>query len=292
MEVIRSLFKYLPLYEDFFENFLIRAPVSRSLNDPFEVNPSNDFFASLLYQIKDFRHGPTKKIIRYTLDKTEKHEKFRNGGVGFYDQTGIISLSETKDNLLMWSHYAQEHNGMVIEFDTTHGFFTSQYINDSDYFSGKVHRVLYSKRRLCDFDMSDNSTSWLEPFINKSDEWIYEKEHRFLVNVHKANVILINTQEDTSQIQGIKVKPFNESFNEIINCTYMGSLQSIPSILFMFKIPEICIKSITFGVSMATNKKDKVIDVIKSNPSLNHCQLFNASLSRDHYHLDFKLLET
>jgi len=36
---------------------------------------------------------------------------------------GALSLTETPDNLLMWSHYADQHTGFVIEFDENHCIF-------------------------------------------------------------------------------------------------------------------------------------------------------------------------
>lgn len=31
---------------------------------------------------------------------------------------GIVCFSATNDNILMWSHYADQHNGVVIGFDS------------------------------------------------------------------------------------------------------------------------------------------------------------------------------
>ena len=33
------------------------------------------------------------------------------------DNTGILSLSSSENNVLMWSHYADEHKGFCIEFE-------------------------------------------------------------------------------------------------------------------------------------------------------------------------------
>jgi hypothetical protein len=36
---------------------------------------------------------------------------------------GILSLSEVPDDLLMWTHYAANHSGFVLEFDDKHHWF-------------------------------------------------------------------------------------------------------------------------------------------------------------------------
>ncbi|TOC13300.1 hypothetical protein CGJ90_24575, partial [Vibrio parahaemolyticus] len=35
---------------------------------------------------------------------------------------GICSLSKTFENILMWSHYADNHKGFVVEFETPTNF--------------------------------------------------------------------------------------------------------------------------------------------------------------------------
>lgn len=83
---------------------------------------------------------------------------------------GIICFSQTPDNILMWSHYADSHRGMVIEFDeTTFGknLTAVEYENDRAIYSpvfdvgGFEHLVRVTKR--------------------KSEQWSYEKEVRLIV---------------------------------------------------------------------------------------------------------------
>ena len=58
---------------------------------------------------------------------------------------GVLSLTENYNNLLMWAHYAQNHEGFIIEFDTQNEFFEqkSSYPDPFNFF-GKVQ---YSKQR-------------------------------------------------------------------------------------------------------------------------------------------------
>ncbi|MCV2884796.1 DUF2971 domain-containing protein [Aestuariibacter sp. AA17] len=58
-----------------------------------------------------------------------KEEKFNSKTLGnnlrdtIERNIGILSLSKTNENLLMWSHYAQNHQGFVIGFNEEHDFF-------------------------------------------------------------------------------------------------------------------------------------------------------------------------
>jgi hypothetical protein len=49
---------------------------------------------------------------------------------------GVLCCTELECDLVMWSHYAQQHKGFVMEFDWTHSFFAE-----------RLHRVVYSPDR-------------------------------------------------------------------------------------------------------------------------------------------------
>ncbi len=107
---------------------------------------------------------------------------------------GVISLTETNDNLLMWSHYADEHKGMLVSFEidlnSPFDFFHIYEEHKNCYFS----KVNYRKFRQFSTEVSiDNLDEVkLHYMLSKSDEWIYEKEHRFVIPFHEADVILLD----------------------------------------------------------------------------------------------------
>ncbi|WP_205631947.1 DUF2971 domain-containing protein, partial [Aliivibrio fischeri] len=125
--MITSLYKFFPARVEFFDNFLLRASGKFSLNDPFEVNASTDYLIDLYLEIGDGRFGTDRNDILKLISEQPTQGRWAELGLPFYRNYGIISLTETKDNLLMWSHYANEHNGFVVEFDARHEFFTSKY---------------------------------------------------------------------------------------------------------------------------------------------------------------------
>jgi len=183
--LINKTYKYTAVHEQFFENLLIRASQKYALNDPFELSPgSNDISLELAKVGNKAKRTPS------------------------YDDYAIISFTETYNNLLMWSHYANQHQGIVIEFDPKVPMLES-YVSDLPWYvdeddeevmrlaerdeftknlnEGVMQRVHYNSLR------PDKSSyeSVLEHFLIKSDAWIYEKEKRVIVPLIKADYMII-----------------------------------------------------------------------------------------------------
>jgi Protein of unknown function (DUF2971) len=88
---------------------------------------------------------------------------------------GILCLSEVRDSLLMWGHYANNHEGFVVGFDSEHPFF-SRRRTDKDEF-GFLRPVQYALRRPQVTLGDTESADW---FSTKSEQWSYEKEWRIV----------------------------------------------------------------------------------------------------------------
>ncbi|MFS1423454.1 hypothetical protein [Shewanella sp. 10N.286.48.B5] len=91
--MLNNLYKYMPLRKEFFDNFLIRGSQKYALNDPFELRPSSS-------------------------------ESEKSLAESSYFDYAVISLSETNNNLLMWSHYADQHKGIILELNLNHKLFS------------------------------------------------------------------------------------------------------------------------------------------------------------------------
>src|SRR5262249_23061629 len=121
---------------------------------------------------------------------------------------GILSLSENRSHLLMWSHYASSHRGFVIGFDTRRKFFTRANGRTS-----KLEPVAYPASRLSLHryeppDFPDVSRFLL---LSKSDQWRYEKEWRMVGVVANAD---LTTQGDGVPIHLFRFPP--ECVTEVI----------------------------------------------------------------------------
>jgi Protein of unknown function (DUF2971) len=95
--------------------------------------------------------------------------------------TGVLSLSARFDSPLMWSHYADQHRGVCVEYDV------------SDLASTESHQVSYggSRRVLAsqirDWTLHDDAAAKRAIdracLLTKSKEWKYEREYRLLGEV-------------------------------------------------------------------------------------------------------------
>ncbi|MFM1960457.1 MAG: hypothetical protein RL588_1974 [Pseudomonadota bacterium] len=90
--------------------------------------------------------------------------------------SGVLSLSATWSSARMWSHYADEHRGICIEYDTTEqdhpqlmpvNYRASRAIKTSDLWRWKANDEADAKERVLQ-----------TYFYSKSSEWKYEKEWR------------------------------------------------------------------------------------------------------------------
>tara|TARA_E500000318_G_scaffold33562_1_gene33124 strand:+ start:2180 stop:2980 length:801 start_codon:yes stop_codon:yes gene_type:complete len=86
---------------------------------------------------------------------------------------GICSFSKVRDEILMWSHYADSHKGICIEF-----------IDDpTDKFMARAQPVIYSKDYPVINRLKDSNDECLKKaLLTKSDRWSYEEEYRAIYN--------------------------------------------------------------------------------------------------------------
>lgn len=82
---------------------------------------------------------------------------------------GIFCLAQKNDNLLMWAHYAKEHEGVCLTFDL---------MKDTKAFSS-LHKVVYTTDYL-NFNFVTDLSRVNDILVHKSVEWMYEGEYRVL----------------------------------------------------------------------------------------------------------------
>lgn len=127
-----------------------RIKVARfnELNDPFEMRPYRRF------NIEERR--PYDKIFQMVNDRW-----------------GLLCFSPNYIDQLLWAHYADDHKGIALGFKIK-----SKDLFDVKYTPNEIRtRIQLSK------DYLENEKQYLELAKVKYKEWIYEKEHRILVNL-------------------------------------------------------------------------------------------------------------
>lgn len=237
MKWLKTIYKFTPLRTEFLENRFLRITPRVDLNDPYDYYP----FES---DIEESRKLYESIGIKSNIPKEEISKSHLNG-------IGIISFTESIDNILMWSHYADSHKGMAIGFNPLHIFFKG------------LQRVRYTTQRP-DLRKEFPKIVGVELFF-KSEQWIYEKEWRIVESFNKASCVL------------------NAKTKEISNKIPIPSC--FPN-LAMLIVPQDAIESITFGVNSDINKIEEIRALINSDEKLSHIKLQKIEMGMDKYELN------
>ena len=95
---------------------------------------------------------------------------------------GLICFSSARNKLLMWSHYADRHKGLVIGFDTK--CLAEKWKNKDDFM-----KVEYKQKRMHILfsDIHSNEEAKAKELIkNKFKGWKYESEFRVIINLSEC----------------------------------------------------------------------------------------------------------
>ena len=194
---------------------MIRYSQPGAFNDPFEVKPYISHISDdeqIEASIDELLDEETRKVYEGLPAKAHavfsyeqvailakrRRESLRGQFGGFINQftprlreimeekfnelLGILSLSEDPTSLLMWSHYAQSHEGFVIGFDCTHSHFNEKRSEKDEF--GYARKVEYRQKRP---NAALSSLDGVEVFLVKAVEWAYEREWRVLRPLPNAN---------------------------------------------------------------------------------------------------------
>jgi len=175
------------------------------------------------------------------------------------EAVGVLSLTKTKDNLLMWAHYAQSHTGFVIELDETNDFFHQQR-SATDQF-GYAREVVYSETRPTNLLLVNAPFETI--YLVKSErDWKYEQEWRVLRSLEDANgsVKIDITDEDS------------------------GTIRSYPT----FHLPPECITGIIMGCRMSETCKRKIGNILKGTREYSHTKLQAASIAETRFSINIE----
>jgi hypothetical protein len=141
--------------------------------------------------INELRYSSTEYGDYKTDTSVDKYLKQRLGSQikelldGEMTRKGIFSLSETWKSPLMWSHYADEHRGVCLEYDTTQ--MPHPNIATVDYRSPRSVKA----SDLIEWKLKASSEAELRVhhtyFFSKSPQWRYEKEWRDIIQPSGAH---------------------------------------------------------------------------------------------------------
>lgn len=272
---------------DILHNRLIRFTQPNAMNDPFEAQPHfyalgkeglADAYAEMIrrapYRVwEDYKRVTETNLDRWAFAKQleadpdyaerlynelrhrdllpDLRERFYN----LHNTAGILSLSETPDNLLMWAHYAEGHTGFVLVLDSSYDFFKG---NNTLLGFAKPEPVEYrSERPRMKIEETSEGSAMQEIFFVKGLDWKYEKEWRYLKALADADKRL----RDVSDVN-------------------------------LFRLPPECIRGVILGCNSTEELQNKILELQRDDPEFGHLKIQQAHVSQTYYRLDVTEIET
>jgi len=163
----------------------------------------------------------------------------------------VSCLSLVMDNILLWSHYADKHQGICIAYDITELIKNKKIIfRKIDYIksfpkpqNGLIFSPLENKNI-----KSDDSTTITETFMKKEKSWGYEEEYRLILQsdkeedyLQKADIKAVYLGRNMSTVDEEFIKTMIGEMNtkkEIKDNIEVYKMQISDDDIFKLEIPE------------------------------------------------------
>ena len=266
------LYKYLSSDRiDVIENLEIRFTQPPSLNDPFESALRLGFSTDIEKLAKKIdqslednwdRTPPEKQTDRNKEIKENTKVRLKNSlsemlspakmGVDVANRisrnVGILSLSRTDSNLLLWAHYASNHLGYLIGLDRSHPFLS---LRVSDGGKTQARKITYTTQRNI---FSSSDPDYHEKlFCEKSIDWAYEEEERV--------------------------------FRSLEDLDSRGRIDSFGNKIHLFDLPNDLIQRVVIGARMKLDDERRIIAAISKNGI--NCLVQKARISLTEFKVEF-----
>jgi hypothetical protein len=219
---IKYLYKYREFNEftlDIIVNNRIFLSSPAKFNDPFDCSINvNDrlSFDDYIQFVKEGgkRQGLEPSIIENKISESkatgqvpEIIQERLKGALNKIDEDnqriGVLCLSETNKDILMWAHYGDDHKGICIEFERTE----ENTLGDIT----RARPIIYSKEypRFSALDLLSTDAGGLinKLLYTKSCQWSYEQEWRLTTAI--GNKLVQIPGKITSIIFGVKTPQAN-----------------------------------------------------------------------------------
>lgn len=169
------------------DNEIYFAPAT-SFNDPFDLRPVFSLTESRRVQLKEYERllqkfephlsrSERRESARQTVSSALSKENIEKTVTRIQQthtdhitkEVGILCVSTKRDDILMWSHYADSHRGICLEFDGNFAFMAH------------AQKVKYSSERQPINPYKDSPDEMLQKaLLTKSIHWSYEAEWRLI----------------------------------------------------------------------------------------------------------------
>lgn len=167
-------------FEDIFKNKQLFFSSPKIFNDPFDCQldtdpnvTNSDIVVFLDRALPSASNDEKQFLLQTAINNPIEVRQILIDAVKFEDN-GILCLSQSPDNIVLWSHYASYHEGVCLKFDMS---------KDLDFFLTPLY-VEYS----VDYPKYNHLTSpqghVIQLIKTKYIDWSYEKELRIYKKKH------------------------------------------------------------------------------------------------------------
>jgi hypothetical protein len=194
-------------------------------NDPFdatlpyrykdeELTPDNIFKKLYILGREQWPDMPEEELHQRCYDRQASgvfdngqywKEEYRQFKEDVNNKFGILSLTSKNNNLLMWSHYANSHQGFCVGFDKFLLYETTL---------GEISPVLYSDVFPKVGIFENNVEGLTKILITKSTNWSYEDEYRITKINASRKIFVIPDKAIQEIVLGLKMP--EQYKNEIV----------------------------------------------------------------------------
>lgn len=202
------------------EDGYIYFPSNKDLNDPFDTNhmmlrlTNEDTEMEKVYnqnidELKDVSmRAYFKKLYKNKPDEFRKYVE--NETINVISTCGIACFTVSPIHIVLWATYADNHEGICIQYDT---------LRDRSFFKG-VRKIDYvEKLEIIDYRPFSNPEVLCDVFYKKLNLW--EKEYEVRLVKPKNGKYKINPECLRSIVLGIRVKDdYIEKVKDIVRRKY------------------------------------------------------------------------
>ena len=161
----------------------IYLPSPTTFNDPFDCKPKlivyeggTERYLYLKQMAQDIIPSPDQNTLNHRIEQADrelrKDPAYAERAYNKYiKDMGIYCLSRIDNDILMWSHYADGHKGICLEFDAT---------KEIKLFKQAIEVSYSDKYPIVNIMAMDNPKEYWKALLKKSNHWKYEQEWRIL----------------------------------------------------------------------------------------------------------------
>lgn len=252
MELPQYLFKYITWEKDFHKRMIIENEIfftsAKNFNDPFDSSVPLRYDLGTEEQIldlykshikRDHLHLSSSEIERVAINemrinKVKDHKVIERNldsqRKWAIEKYGIFAMTSEYKNILLWSHYADSHQGICVRFNCERFL---EFIR-IDCVKNKL-LIVWDKidyqtdyPLLNPFELNDNDVV-LKSLLIKSYDWKYENEFRFILFDNPNKAIIIPDGIIDQVILGCNIS--DKDKNTLVEVTKEKNIELLQSII-------------------------------------------------------------